>query len=125
HISAHGEALSHYHRARACAERLSLPDQLNVLDQVIGRAHYARNEFPEALDYYGRALQTTTDPACRSALKAAMGAAYANTADEHAFTLLQEALGELDPLTQTRAVASATLWLGRHYAYRGNFAQAL
>ena len=46
-LYAYGEALSHYSRARACAERLGQSDQITALDQVIGRVYYARNEIPK------------------------------------------------------------------------------
>lgn len=124
-LYAYGEALRHYTCARTCAEKLGQSDLMTALDRTIGHVHYARNQFSQALEFYGRALQNTTDPAECAALKAQIGAAYANIADERSQAFLHAALNELDPVTQARQVALATFWLGRSYHYLGQYTQAL
>lgn len=124
-LYAHGEALSHYTRARHCAEQLGQPDHAAAIDQAIGHVHDARGEFPQALEIYARALHAQTDPARRAVLKAEMGAAYVNISDERGPAYLHAALAELNPATQTKEVATALLWLGRHSIYLAQYTQAM
>jgi DNA-binding NarL/FixJ family response regulator len=124
-LYAHGEALSHYTRARECAERLGQTDQVAAIDHAIGHVHRARGEFPQARETYARALHATTDPARRAVLKAELGDAYLGTADERALAYLHAALDELSPTTQTKDIARVTLWLGRYYHLRAQYTQAV
>jgi predicted ATPase/DNA-binding CsgD family transcriptional regulator len=123
-LSAHSEALSQYERARQCAEQLQLPDQLARIDHAIGKIQRARGQFRQAIDAYTAALNATSDAPLRAVIKADMGEAYVGAADERALSALSEALSELDPATQPREFARATLWLGRYYHLRAQYAQA-
>jgi len=58
-------------------------------------------------------------------LKAEIGAAYVNLADERGVVYLQDALNELDPASQATEAALATLWLGRYYHLQAQYTQAL
>jgi DNA-binding CsgD family transcriptional regulator len=124
-LSAHGEALNHYARARECAERLGQSGQVAALDEAIGQAHRGRSQLPQALDAFTRALHETTDPARRAVLKAELGETYLSMADERALTFLHEALAELDPATQARDIVRVTLWLGRYCHMRAQYGQAI
>lgn len=124
-LYAHAEALSQYTRARDCAEKLGQLSQVATVDHAIGAIHEARGEFPQALAAYTRTLHATADPARRGVVKAKIGAAYVNLADERGLAYLHQALDELDPATQTAEAAAATLWLGRYYHLRAQYTQAL
>jgi tetratricopeptide (TPR) repeat protein len=124
-LYAHSEALSHYTHARRCAERLGQAEQVAAIDHAIGKIQRARGQFHQAIDAYTGALRATTDPAWRAVLKVDMGEAYVGVADERALAALHEALDELNPATQMKDLARATLWLGRYYHLRARYTQAL
>jgi ATP/maltotriose-dependent transcriptional regulator MalT len=58
-------------------------------------------------------------------LKAEIGAAYVNLADERSVAYLQQALDELNPATHAKETGAALLWLGRYYHLRAQYTQAL
>jgi tetratricopeptide (TPR) repeat protein len=117
--------LSQYTRARDCAEKLTQLNQVAAVDHAIGTIHEARGEFPQAIDAYMSTLHATADPARRGVIKAEIGAAYVNRADERGLAYLHQSLNELDPATQTLEAGAATLWLGRYYHLRAQYTQAL
>src|SRR5262249_32731914 len=89
-LYAHSEALSHHRRPRHCAEMLKQPDQAAMVDHAMGRAYRARGEFPQAIEYYERALSVMSDPVRRAILKTDIGTAYVHIADERGRTYLHE-----------------------------------
>src|SRR5215213_10048598 len=112
-------------RARDCADRLEQIAQVATLDRAIGNIHETLGGFLQAIEAYSHALQSTTNPDQRSMLKAEIGAAYVNLADERSVVYLQQALDELNPATHAKETGTALLWLGRYYHLRAQYTQAL
>jgi DNA-binding NarL/FixJ family response regulator/exonuclease VII small subunit len=124
-LYAHGEAISQYTRARDCAQKLGQPDRVAGVDYAIGHVYDARGDYWQAIDAYTSALSAMTDPAQCGVLKAEIGAAYVNLADERSVAYLHEALNELDPATYAKETGLATLWLGRYFYLRAQYTVAL
>jgi DNA-binding CsgD family transcriptional regulator/tetratricopeptide (TPR) repeat protein len=124
-LSAHGEALIHYTRARACAAQLGQAEQVAALDHTLGQVYRLSGQFPQAIEAFTRALDATPEAAHRAALKAELGEAYLGIADEQALVFLRQAIDELDPSSQAREIARATLWLGRYWHLRAQYRQAV
>ena len=74
---------------------------------------------------YESALGLATAPAARASLKVKVGNAYVPIGDPHGLAYLEEALVELDPKTQTNALALATALVGRYYHYRTEHRKAI
>jgi ATP/maltotriose-dependent transcriptional regulator MalT len=124
-LDAHDEALSHYTRARASAEQVGQAEQVATIDQAIGAVYYTRGQYPQALESYMRALDSTTDAARRTMLQIEIGVVYVTMADQRGLAYLHNALDALDPATEARDAARAMLWLGRYYYFCAQYSQAL
>lgn len=108
-LNAYSEALSHYSQARRCAVALGHHDEVAALDRAIGATCFTSGQYAQAIEPYEHALAAATEPALRAALKADLGAAYVNNADERGLRYLLAALDELDPATQAGELATAAL----------------
>jgi DNA-binding CsgD family transcriptional regulator len=124
-LFAHGEALSHYERARASAEALHLPAQLVAIYEEIANVYALRGLFHSAVEAYDQALALAPTPEKRAALRAKIGRIYALAGDERGLEILQAVLGELNPATQTNELAVANAMLGRLHHYRGQYPLAI
>jgi predicted ATPase len=81
-LYAYAEVLSHFERARRCAEALARPELVARVDRTIGGAYFSGGQFAQAIEPFERALAATGDPAMRAAVKADLGGSYANIGDE-------------------------------------------
>jgi class 3 adenylate cyclase len=124
-VFAHDDALKFLEQARESAEALNRSDDIAAIDEQIGDIHVARGVIPLAVQSYENALGVVTDPATRASLKVKVGNAYVPTGDPRGFAYLEEALVELDPKTQTNALALATALVGRYYHYRTEHRKAI
>jgi class 3 adenylate cyclase/tetratricopeptide (TPR) repeat protein len=124
-IVAYDEALKFLEHARESAEALNRPGDLIAIDEAIGDIHEARGTVQPAVDAYERALAVVQKPEARAALKAKVGDAYCNVGDPRGLARLEEALRELDPRTQTNALALSTALVGRYHHYRSEHRKAI
>ncbi|MDQ2964146.1 MAG: AAA family ATPase [Pseudomonadota bacterium] len=124
-VFAHDEALKFLEQARESAEALNRVDEIAAVDEAIGDIHEARGLIQPAVESYERALSRATTPAARAALKAKAGNAYVPIGDPRGLAYLEQAVAELDPTTQTNALALATALLGRYYHYRTEHTKAI
>ncbi len=124
-VFAHDEALKFLEQARESAEALKRADDLAAVDEQIGDIHAMRGMIRDAVDSYERALTAATTREARAALKAKVGNAYAPLGDPRGLARLEESLTELDPATQTNALALATALVGRYYHYRTEHTKAI
>jgi tetratricopeptide (TPR) repeat protein len=124
-VFAHDDALKFLEQARESAEALTRVDETATIDEEIGDIHVARGVIPLAVRSYESALGHATGPATRAALKAKVGNAYVPIGDPRGLAYLEEALVELDPKTQTNALALATALVGRYYHYRTEHRKAI
>ncbi len=123
-IFAHDEALKFLEQARESAEALHRADDLQAIDEEIGDIHEARGTTHPAVESFQRALAGATASE-RAALKAKIGNAYCAIGDARGLPYLEEALAELNPRTQTNALALATALMGRYYHYRTEHVKAI
>jgi tetratricopeptide (TPR) repeat protein len=119
------EALTYYEHAVECCESMNLKDRLAEIYEAIGAVYYQRGPYNLAVEYYQRAIDLTHSPEKRAGLKAEMGTVYAYVADERGIEVLKQAQQELNPHTQTNALARATAMLGRFHHYRGELREAI
>ncbi len=70
-------------------------------------------------------MAAATTRKARAALKAKIGNAYVPLGDPRGLARLEESLVELDPTTQTNALALATALVGRYYHYRTEHTKAI
>ena len=119
------EAIKFLEQARESAEALSRALDVAALDERIGDCHVARGSIRPAIDHYERALSAATSTTARAALKVKVGNACVPVGDPHGLERLQEALVELDPLSQTAALAFATALVGRYHHYRTEHRKAI
>ena len=124
-VFAHDEALKFLEQARESAEALKRSDDLAAVDEQIGDIHEMRGVIRDAVDSYERALSAATTREARAALKAKIGNAYVPLGDPRGLARLEESLVELDPATQTNALALATALVGRYYHYRTEHTKAI
>jgi tetratricopeptide (TPR) repeat protein len=124
-VFAHDEALKFLEQARESAEVLHRVDDLTAIDEQIGDIHEARGVIRLAVESYERALAEANTPEVRAALKAKIGNAYVPLGDPRGLAYLEEAVAELDPKTQTNALALATALVGRYYHYRTEHTKAI
>src|SRR5207237_4697066 len=124
-VFAHDEALKYLDQARDSAEALHRPDDVAAIDEQIGDIREGRGTTHPAVESYERALAATTAPDARARIKAKIGNAYCNIGDPRGLCYLDEALIELDPHTQTTALALATASMGRYYHYRTEHRKAI
>ncbi|HEY2970311.1 MAG TPA: AAA family ATPase [Casimicrobiaceae bacterium] len=124
-VFAHDEALKFLEQARESAEALNRVDDVATVDEAIGDIHEARGLIQPAVESYERALSGATGREARAALKAKAGNAYVPVGDPRGLAYLEEAVAELDPKTQTNALALATALLGRYYHYRTEHRKAI
>ena len=124
-LFAHEEALRLYERARACAERLSLADQLAAIDEGIGDVYFRRGLFDLAVDSYQCAAASAANPDARAALKFKIGRVYAQFGDQRGWRFLDTALAGLNPSTQRKERAQATALVGRYHHYDGRHRKAI
>ncbi|HSS70102.1 MAG TPA: AAA family ATPase [Casimicrobiaceae bacterium] len=124
-VFAHDEALKFLEHARESAEVLHRPGEVAAIDEEIGDIHDARGVIPAAVESYERALAEATTRETRAALKVKVGNAYVPIGDPRGLARLEEALAELDPQTQTNALALATALVGRYYHYRTEHRKAI
>ena len=124
-IFAHDEALKYLEQARESADALARDEDVAAVDEQIGDVHEARGSSPLAADRYLQALSLARDPAVRANLKMKIGNAYVPVGDPRGLALLEEAVTELDPATQTNALARALALIGRYHHYRTLHRKAL
>jgi tetratricopeptide (TPR) repeat protein len=124
-IFALDEALNYYEHAVESCESLNLTEQLVEIYEAIGAVYYQRGPYNLAVDYYQRAIDLSQSPEERAELKVEIGAAYAYIADERGIEVLKQAQQELNPHTQTNALARATAMLGRFHHYRAELNEAI
>ena len=96
-----------------------------AIDVAIGDIHEARGVIPRAIESYERALAAVTSREARAALKAKVGNAYVPVGDPRGLAYLEQAIAELNPKTQTNALALATALVGRYYHYRTEHKKAI
>jgi tetratricopeptide (TPR) repeat protein len=119
------EALKFLEQARESAEALGRRSEIAAIDEQLGDIHESRGVIRAATESYERALGEVTTPEARAALKAKIGNAYVPLGDPRGLARLEEALHELDPQTQTNALALATALVGRYYHYRTEHHKAI
>jgi len=124
-VFAHDEALKFLEHARESAEALHRSGDVAAIDEEIGDIHDARGVIPAAVESYERALAEAATREARAALKVKVGNAYVPIGDPRGLARLEEALAELDPQTQTNALALATALVGRYYHYRTDHRKAI
>jgi class 3 adenylate cyclase/tetratricopeptide (TPR) repeat protein len=124
-VFARDEALKFLEQARESAESLGRLSELAAIDEQLGDIHDARGVVRSAVESYERALAEAPAAQARAALKAKIGNAYSPLGDPRGLTHLEEALQELDPGTQTNALALATAIVGRYYHYRTEHRKAI
>ena len=124
-VFAHDEALKFLEQARESAAALNRADELAAVDEQIGDIHEARGMIRLAVESYERALSGATTREARAAIKARIGNAYVPVGDSRGLVCLEQALSELDPRTQTNALALATALVGRYYHYRTEHRKAI
>jgi tetratricopeptide (TPR) repeat protein len=124
-VFAHDEALKFLEHARESAEALRRSDDVAAIDEEIGDIHNARGVILTAVECYERALAHAQARESRAALKVKVGDAYVPIGDPRGLSRLEEALVELDPQTQTNALALATALVGRYYHYRTEHRKAI
>jgi tetratricopeptide (TPR) repeat protein len=100
-------------------------DDVTAIDEQIGDIHDARGTTNPAVDSYQRALAGAAGPEARAVLKAKIGKTYCAVGDPRGLPYLEEALAELDPATQTNALALATAQMGRYFHYRTEHTKAI
>jgi tetratricopeptide (TPR) repeat protein len=120
-----GEALHHASRALEAAETLGLAGEIVEILELVGDIHAARGTKTEAVQAYGRALESTTARDRGAILKSKIGTAYAIVGDERGVAYLQTATQELDHEEQANSLAMAIASMGRFYHYRGQHGKAL
>ena len=99
---------------------------LNAIDEQIGDIHEARAARRDpAAESYRRALGTATGPAARAVLNAKIGTTYCNVGDPRGLPFLEEALAQLDAVTQANELAIATASMGRYHHYRSEHRKAI
>ena len=119
------EAVKFLEQARESAEGLARTSELAAIDEQLGDIHDARGVVRLAVESYERALCEAPTAQARAALKAKIGNAYSPLGDPRGLARLEEALRELDPGTQTNALALATAIVGRYYHYRTEHRKAI
>ena len=124
-VFAHDEALKFLEQARESAEALNRPDSMTEVDEAIGDIHEARGMIRPSVESYERALASATTREARAALKAKVGNAYVPLGDPRGLARLEEAITELNPETQTNALALALALVGRYYHYRTQHRKAI
>jgi len=124
-VFAHDEALQYLEQAREAAQALDRGADVAAIDDAIGDIHEARGVIPRAIESYERALAAATSREARAALKAKVGNAYVPVGDPRGLTYLEQAIAELNPETQTNALALATALVGRYYHYRTEHKKAI
>jgi len=124
-VFAYEEAIGYLVQARESAEALRRADDVVAIDEQIGDIHEARGMIRESVDAYERALSAASAREARAVLKAKIGNAYVPLGDPRGLARLEEALTELDPSTQTNALALATALVGRYYHYRTEHTKAI
>ena len=124
-VFAHDEALKFLEHARESAEALRRSDDVAAIDEEIGDIHEARGVIPAAVKSYERSLTQAPTREGRAVIKVKVGSAYMPIGDPRGLASLEEALVELDPQTQTNALALATGLVGRYYHYRTEHRKAI
>ena len=117
-VFAHDEALEFLVQARESAEALHRAIDLHAIDEAIGDIHETRGTTHPAVESFQQALAGATTPEAHARLKAKIGNVYCAVGDPRGLPYLEEALAELDPRTQTNALALVTALMGRYYHWR-------
>ncbi len=125
HLYAHDEALGFYRQAREAAEELNLSEEVGTIDARIGDVYIVRGETNKAVETLALALTATTAPERRAVLKVKIGVTYCHVGDRRGLLFLDEALTELNPVTQVNEVAKARAAIGRFHHFRGEHRLAL
>ena len=124
-VFAYDEALKYLEHARDAALALGRTEETPAIDEAMGDIHVARGVMPRAIESYERALTAVTSSEARAALKAKVGNAYVPIGDPRGLDYLEQAMAELNPQTQTSALALATALVGRYYHYRTECRKAI
>ncbi len=124
-LFAHDAALDHLRQALEAAQQLDRPEIIGDIHARMGRTAYAAGSHVQAAEYFRQALMATSDPAARAALKVRIGDAHAMIGHAEGLPVLEEALRELDPATQTADLALALALIGRHHHFRAQHTEAI
>jgi tetratricopeptide (TPR) repeat protein len=124
-VHAYDEAVSYYAQARECSEALPGRPQSSRILRRVGDLQHRRGLFLEAFEAFSRALEQESDPGERAVLKSLIGGTYVVRGEGQGLRYVQEALDELNPVTQANEVARAHSNLGRYFHYHGQPAQAI
>lgn len=119
------DALHYYDAARESAEALNRPEQIADIYEAIGEVYCLRGPVSQAVDNLERAVTLVHTRERRGALDYKIGMVYTAVGDARGQRFIQEALEELDPLTQTNEIAAATAMLGRYHHYHAQHSTAL
>jgi class 3 adenylate cyclase/tetratricopeptide (TPR) repeat protein len=119
------EALKFLDQARESAEALHRDADLASIDELIGDTNEARGVVAAAIDGYERALARVSARDARAALKSKIGQVYCQVGDARGLPYLEEALAELDPVTQTNELALSMAFVGRYHHYRTEHRKAI
>jgi len=119
------EALKFLDQARESAEALHRDADLAAIDELIGDTNEARGVVAAAIESYERALARVSARDARAALKSKIGQVYCQVGDARGLPYLEEALAELDPVTQTNELALSMAFVGRYHHYRTEHRKAI
>ncbi len=112
------DAIYYYEIALEAAERLGQSERLASIYTSTGEIYSQRGQVNQSVQAFQRAMALQEDPEECGAIKARMGSVYASAGDARGLALIEEALQELNPVTQADEVALATAMIGRYYHYR-------
>ncbi|HTK32663.1 MAG TPA: AAA family ATPase [Candidatus Saccharimonadaceae bacterium] len=117
-VFATGEALTHTLRARECVEAHGDAARLAEMDRRLGNLYGLRGELAPAVAVYTRLLAAASGTRERAAVKVLLAEIHARNGEPRGMTLLEEALADLDPVTQAVDRANALTMVGRYHHYR-------
>jgi tetratricopeptide (TPR) repeat protein len=119
------DALHHYEHARESAEALNQPERLGEIYEAVGDVYSLRGPISRAVENFEQAIALAPSREKRGALKAKMGRDYAAVGDARGHRIIEEALDDLNPASQTNEVAMATAMLGRYHHYHAQHSTAI
>jgi class 3 adenylate cyclase/tetratricopeptide (TPR) repeat protein/type II secretory pathway predicted ATPase ExeA len=119
------EALKFLEQARESAEALHRDPDIARIDELVGDTNDARGIVAAAIAGYERALARVSGREARAVLKSKIGQVYCQVGDARGLPYLEEALAELDPVTQTNVLAMSMAFVGRYHHYRAEHRKAI
>ncbi len=124
-VFAFDEAIAAYGRARDCAEALGLVEEQLAQEEAIGQAYLLHGEMIPAGEHVERALAFAEEPATRARLQCEAAASLVATGDRRGVKYVQEALQDLDPVTNPLETANALAIEGRFHHLAGRHKTAI